>query len=129
MNQYHHEGDTKPSWKYIKSTRSDSPGLLPLRKMVLSPLRVPTRLIYWYTEFKSAFTDEGLFSIPELPGPTHPSISSLHISPTCVAKLLSHIKINKASGPDYIPSRLLKEFGEELAPCLVDLFQSSIDCG
>ena len=80
-------------------------------------------------QFQSVFTDEDLSSIPEIPGPTHPSISSLHISPPGVAKLLSHLKINKASGPDNIPSRLLKEFGEELAHCLANISQSSIDSG
>ena len=80
-------------------------------------------------QFESVFTDEDLSSIPELPGPTHPSISSLHISSPGVAKLLSHLKINKASGPDNIPSQLFKELGEELAPCLANIFQSSIDSG
>ena len=41
----------------------------------------------------------------------------------------SPIKIDKASGPDNIPSRLLKELVEELAPCLANIFQSSIDSG
>ena len=43
-----------------------------------------------------------------------------------VQKLLHTIKPNKASGPDSIPCRVLKEAASELAPALVDIFNSSL---
>ena len=43
-----------------------------------------------------------------------------------VHKLLSNIKPNKASGPDSIPCRVLKEAALELAPVLTDIFNSSL---
>ena len=38
-------------------------------------------------------------------------------------------KASKATGPDNIPGRLMKEAAEELAPGLANLFQISIDNG
>ena len=46
-----------------------------------------------------------------------------------VQKLLDGLNIHKASGPDGIPSRLLKELSKELAPVFALFFQASIDQG
>ena len=46
-----------------------------------------------------------------------------------VQKLLHTIKPNKASGPDSIPCRVLKEAASELAPALADIFNSSLSVG
>ena len=43
-----------------------------------------------------------------------------------VLKLLQNLKPNKASGPDNIPAKFLKENAEELAPALTSLFQASL---
>ena len=51
------------------------------------------------------------------------------MSVSTVLKLLKDIKPHKASGPDNIPGRLLKETAEELAPGLTFLFQISFDSG
>ena len=117
------EYDTKLFWKYINSTHSDSTGVAPLKKNNTLFSDISDKANILWEPFEPVFTDEDLPSILELPGLTHPNISSLHISPPGVAKLVSHLKINKASGPDSIPSRLGKELGTELAPCLDDIFQ------
>ena len=44
-------------------------------------------------------------------------------------KLLHTIKPTKASGPDSIPCRVLKEAANELAPALDDIFNSSLSVG
>ena len=46
-----------------------------------------------------------------------------------VEKLLTNIKPNKASGPDAIPCRVLKDAAHELAPVLVDIFNTSLSSG
>ena len=38
-----------------------------------------------------------------------------------------NLNSQKAGGPDYIPTRLLKEFALELAPSLTLLFQASLE--
>jgi len=37
---------------------------------------------------------------------------------------LSAVKIGKAIGPDCIPNRVLKEFAQELAPVVKDIYQT-----
>ena len=49
--------------------------------------------------------------------------------PRCVKKLLDDLDTNKATGPDLIPTRVLKECSSILAPVLAELFQNSIDTG
>ena len=47
--------------------------------------------------------------IPVLPGASYPSMSDIVVESHGVAKLLSNVKSSKASGPDEIPCRVLKE--------------------
>ena len=42
----------------------------------------------------------------------------IHVSVSGVEKLLSKLNIHKATGPDEIPSRILKEYASEIAPTL-----------
>ena len=49
-------------------------------------------------------------------------IPSIIISARKVRRVLRSLKTNKASGPDGIPPRFLKEFADELAPVLCRLF-------
>jgi hypothetical protein len=46
-----------------------------------------------------------------------------------VKKLLQNLQPHKATGPDRIPSRLLKELACELAPALVYIYQTSLNAG
>ena len=46
-----------------------------------------------------------------------------------IEQLLSNLKSQKASGPDEIPPRFLKEMVSHLAPMLTQIFQASLDRG
>jgi len=46
-----------------------------------------------------------------------------------VSQLLSNLDPQKAGGPDYIPTKFLKEFSTQLAPCLTIIFQASLEQG
>ena len=46
-----------------------------------------------------------------------------------VEKLMANLNPYKASGPDCISSRVLKELSKELAPALTAIFQSSLSSG
>ena len=46
-----------------------------------------------------------------------------------VLKILKKINPHKASGPDMIPARILKDLAEELAPFLTEIFQRSLADG
>ena len=80
------------------------------------------------THFTSSFSNPGdkeisinLNKIEEL--------RDINIEENGVNKLLANLKPNKASGPDNIPARLLKELSNELSPIFTILFQASINHG
>ena len=54
---------------------------------------------------------------------------TLKITVEGVEKLLKNTNPSKAMGPDRIQNIILKTCAEELAPCLRNIFQKSVDCG
>ena len=73
------------------------------------------------------FTDEQ--DIPEtnlLGTSTYPNMPSISVHEAGVYKLLRELKVHKASGPDQVPARLLKEISVEVAPAMTLVFQASL---
>ena len=56
-------------------------------------------------------------------------MSDIVISEAGVSKLLKGIDASKASGPDQIPCKILRELHEELTPAFTLLFQVSYNTG
>ena len=80
-------------------------------------------------QFCSVFTQEDTSELPDLGPSQTPSVPPIKVNSKGVQKLLKDIKPHKATGPDNIPGRLLKEAAEELTPGLAHIFQISIDNG
>ena len=59
----------------------------------------------------------------------YPDMNLITIHTNGVAKMLRHIKAHKATGPDEIPARLLKEAADKLDPMLTTIFQASCNQG
>ena len=51
------------------------------------------------------------------------------ITPNGIHKLLCTLKEHKATGPDHIPTKLLKTLAEELTPTFTLFFQASLKQG
>jgi hypothetical protein len=62
-------------------------------------------------------------------GNRYQTMSDIKINCKGVTKLLKNQNIHKATGPDSIPSFILKSAADQLAPILTDIFQTSIDTG
>ena len=60
-------------------------------------------------QFNSFFNIEDTNDIPVLSGPSYPFMPEYVANVCVVQKLLHNVKPNKASGPDHIPCRVLKE--------------------
>ena len=58
-----------------------------------------------------------------------PSMSDIQVTNEGIIKLLQKMNPGKASGPDLLPARILKELAEELSPDLTAIFQRSFDTG
>ena len=77
-------------------------------------------------QFSSAFTKENLDTLPQLDN-EYPDMPNIEFGQEGILKLLRDTNPNKASGPDRIPARLLKEAAKELAPMYTQLFQQIYD--
>ena len=77
--------------------------------------------------FDSYFSANSSLSNSNAPDPPSQPLSnpipSIIISARKVRRMLCSLKADKASGPDGIPPRFLKEFADELAPVLCRLFR------
>ena len=56
-------------------------------------------------------------------------MSDIVVSQVGILKLLLELKVNKASGPDLIPARILKLAAFPLSHCLTIIFQASLSTG
>ena len=127
------ESTTNPKkfWGFIKSKKCDNSGVSPLKAnngVTYSDSMTKANILN--TQFSSVFNKNEDKTTIKNKGPSpYPSMDSITVSTEGVQKLLDGLNIHKASGPDGIPSRLLKELSHELAPVLALFFQASINQG
>ena len=80
-------------------------------------------------QFKSVFKNEKDTVLPNIGSSNTPGMTPIKVDSAGVLKILKNIDVHKASGPDEIPPRLLKDHANLLAPVLTRLFQYSLDQG
>ena len=121
----------KPFWRYIKSQRTESTGVAPLKDkgIIYSDPSKKSKILA--NQFSSVFTndDTDTNSNITLQGPSIPSMPDITFSVAGVESLLKGVDPKKASGPDAVPCTLLHNLHHELAPCYTLLFQTSYDTG
>ena len=122
--------NTKQFWKIVKSKRVDNGGIPPLNTPDGNTTDVSqdkAEILNNY--FRSVYTHEDTANIPNLSGNPYPEMPPINVTPEGVEKLLADLQPNKASGPDQLPARILKENSKELAPILSAIFNQSLDTG
>ena len=121
--------NTKPFWKYVKSRKQDNIGVAPLKEkgQLINNSKEKAQILI--KQFSSVFTRGQTNKMPKTKNKTKASIQNIKINESGVAKLLKKINPAKASGPDNIPNRVLKQCADQLAPILTTIFQRSIDTG
>jgi hypothetical protein len=80
-------------------------------------------------QFSSVFTTENQSTLPSLGLSPHPDMHNFTVTAKGVYKLLRDLDPYKATGPDKIPTRFLKDYAEELSPSLALIFQASLNQG
>ena len=75
------------------------------------------------------FTNEYLNNFPDMTDSSIPVMLNIIITINGVEKLLKDLNVNKASGPDDIPAKILHECASTLASVLTKIFQKSLDMG
>ena len=116
---------TKKLWTYIKSQRKENSGIPPLSHngSVHTDSSQKAEILNNY--FLSVFSNN------KLTPPTLEESPVLDITPILVGRqgvksLLDNLNPHKATGPDNIPTSLLKQLSPELAPVLTMIFQASL---
>ena len=120
---------SKRFFSFLKSQRSESCGVAPLKKdgMLISNSQGKANVLN--DQFTSVFTRDEPSHIPDLGPSPHPSMPRVVVTLKGVHDLLGNLQPNKAAGPDGIHPRVLKEIKDDLAPVLVDFFQRSLNSG
>ena len=123
-------GMMKRFYRFVKSLRQDSFGVSTLKadgKIAATPKE---KAEMCNAQFHSVFTPRSdPENLPQPLDPPLPRMPYLEITPPGIEKLLQNLNASKATGPDEIPARLLKECSKELAPVIAALYQQSLDEG
>ena len=116
----------KKFWSFIKSKKKDYCGIAPLKvneTIVNDPQQKAETLNYFssvYTQDDSpSISCPNVCDIVEMP--------PINVDNDGVLKLLLDLQPHKATGPDKIPTCLLKEVAYIIVPVLILLFQASLD--
>jgi hypothetical protein len=120
----------KRLWSFIKSKLTDSCDVAPLKRdgIAYSDARMKANILS--NQFTSVFTSEDpLQPLTDMGPSPHPAVSDITITQEWVHKLLCHLNPHKATGPDQISPRLLKETAKQISPALTLVYQASINQG
>ena len=131
-----HPTPSKKFWTFIKSKQNDSFAVSPLKDQGVLVTDNKKRADILNRQFHSAFSAKESFTEEEFRDRcdmtydgTIPIMEDVKVSVVGVEKMLQQINPSKATGPDNISPRVLKEAASEIAPVLTKLFQTSLDTG
>jgi len=125
------DGNSSPKafFSYMKHLRKDQSGISDLKhegQTFADPIKKANIL---NQQFQSVFTQDPDTNIDMSKSQQYPDMDDITITENGVNKLLGNLKEGKASGPDHIPSRILKRLKDELSPCITLLFNVSLTNG
>ena len=119
----------KKLYSYIKSRRCESNGVSPLMKDGTLHGDSKTKAELLNSQFSSVFTTEDTTNFPDLGDSPYPTAPPIRVSEKGVVKLLHGLNPHKATGPDGLSTRFLKEMSAAVAPSLTLIYQASLDQG
>jgi len=118
--------NNKKFFGYIKSLRNDHCGISCLKQNGVAYSDSQSKAEVFNDHFSSVFTTEDTLSDDIcLDSNQFPDISDIIVHTGGVVKILRELNEHKASGPDQLTARLLKEVANEIVPALALLFQAT----
>ena len=119
----------KKFWSYINSLRSGQNNIASLRENGILRTDSKDKANILNNQFHSVFTEEGSATLPPLGKGQFPNMKDIDVDPNGVRCYLGKLNPNKASGPDTINARILKECCNELGDILTAIFNRSLRTG
>ena len=120
---------SKKLWSYIKSLRRDKVGITALQSNGKTVTSGKEKANILSNHFHEVFTEEDITTIPTQHPSAFPEMEAIRIEVNGVEKLLSQLNVNKAMGPDLIPTRILKDYANIIAPVITKILEQSIESG
>ena len=108
----------KRLWSFIKSKRTGLCGVASLKRETIAYKDARMKANILNNQITSEDPSQHL---PDLGPSPHPTVSDITINQEGVQKLLCHLNSHKATGPDEVSPRLLKETGKQISPALVGI--------
>jgi hypothetical protein len=119
----------KRFWKYVKSRSRDFIGVPNLVENGVEVTDTKGKTEVMSRQYDSVFTNEDMENMPNKGDPQAPQIEPIFVTVNGIEKLLTKLNCKKANGPDLLPTRVLKECAQEIAPILQKIFQESLKKG
>ena len=119
----------KKLWSFIKSLKKDAYGITSLRENGILKTDSKEKANICNRQFQSAFTREEYSDPPSKGASPFSSMGDITVDPKGVTKLLDGLNIHKASGPDGLNARVLKECSNEISPTLALIYNESLARG
>ena len=120
-----HHPKQKRFWSLIKSMRKDTSRIAPLKENGRLHAEPKDKTGVINRQYESIWTKEDRSSIPIPEGQPFPAMPEISVTKEGVFKLLLKLNPNKATGPDLLSARILKDLTKEIAPILTAIFQRS----
>ena len=110
-------GKKKRLFQHVKALRKDycSPGTL--CKGEINYTNNQTKSEVLNEQFSSVFTRDDNSELPQMEDSPYQDIPSIDFDVAGIVNLLNELDPTKSSGPDCIPTKLLKTLATEVSPC------------
>ncbi len=108
------KSDSKLFWSFVKSQKRESLGVPTLKVNGRLHVTDKDKAEALNQQYCSVFSTSDNSDLPDLGHSPYPDIDNLDIGINGVTKQLKAVKVNKASGPDEVPARMLHDYAEEL---------------
>ena len=119
----------KKFWSYVNSLRNGQNTISSLRENGILRTDSKDKANILNNQFHSVFTEEGSGTLPQLGTGQYNKMKDIYVNPNGVRSYLGKLNPNKASGPDTINARILKECCNELGDILTAIFNKSLKTG
>ena len=114
----------------IQNHQNENTGISALSKNGILTNNTLDKANILYDQFHKAFTTASDdVPIPNKGPSPYPTMNYINITDNGITKLLQNINPNKATGPDQISGRVLKELCKDVTPAIKLIFQKSISSG
>ena len=119
----------KKFWSFVKSLKKDAYWITSLRENGILKTGSKEKANICNRQFQSAFTHEDDSDPPSKGFSPFSSMGDITVDPKGVANLLDALNVHKASGPDGLNARVLKECSNEISPILALIYNESLARG